>query len=133
MQGRAVQRVLEKSLLRPENIGYINAHATGTVVGDPLEVRAYRQVFGDRMPPLSSTKSVTGHMLGAAGAIEAIWSIQVLRTGCLPPTMNYEEPDPACVGDFVPNASRRASVDAVISAAFGFGGHNSVLAFRRAT
>lgn len=133
MQGRAVRRTLEKAGLRPDEIGYINAHATGTQVGDPLEVRAYRQIFGDRLPPLSSTKSVTGHLLGAAGAIEAIWSIQTIRTGCLPPTINYEQPDPACLADVVPNAARLASVDAVLSAAFGFGGHNSVLAFRRAS
>lgn len=128
---RAVRRVLQKANLAVGDVDYINAHATGTLVGDPLEVRAYQRVFGDRLPPISSTKSVTGHMLGAAGAVEAIWCVMAIRNGLIPPTINYHTPDPQCAVDCVANAARPADVDAALSAAFGFGGHNTILAFRK--
>lgn len=130
-QARAVSRALAKAGLRPSDVGYINAHATSTPVGDPLELQAYRNVFGERLPPLSATKSTTGHMLGAAGAAEAIWTIQALREQTLPPTINYKTPDPQCVVDCVPNELRLLDFDVALSAAFGFGGHNTVLAIRR--
>ncbi|HLF01782.1 MAG TPA: beta-ketoacyl synthase N-terminal-like domain-containing protein, partial [Anaerolineales bacterium] len=128
---RAVRRALQKAGVQPGEVDYINAHATGTPVGDPLEARAYAQVFGDRMPPISSTKSTTGHMLGAAGAAEAIWCAQTIRDGMLPPTINYHTPDPRCPIDCVPNIARTAKVDVALSAAFGFGGHNTILVFRK--
>ncbi len=128
---RAVCRALVKAGIRPEEVDYINAHATSTTIGDPLEVRAYRQVFGERLPPISSTKSTTGHMLGAAGAAEAIWCVMALREGLLPPTTNYHRPDPKCPVDCIPNVARSASARAALSAAFGFGGHNTILVFRK--
>jgi 3-oxoacyl-[acyl-carrier-protein] synthase II len=131
-QTRAVARSLKTASLAPSDIGYINAHATSTPLGDPFEIRAYRAAFGDALPPLSSTKSMTGHMLGAAGSAEAIFTIQALRTGTLPPTINQETPDPECAIDCIPNVARRAAIDVAMSSAFGFGGHNSVLIFRRA-
>lgn len=124
---RAVRRALEKANLPPEAVNYINAHATSTPVGDPMEVRAYRQVFGEHLPPVSSTKSTTGHMLGAAGAVAAIWCVQALRAGLLPPTINYHTPDPKCDLDCVPTLARQAEVNVALSAAFGFGGHNTIL------
>ena len=131
-QTRAVGRALKAARLDPSAIGYINAHATSTPLGDPFEIRAYRAAFGDRLPPLSSTKSMTGHMLGAAGSAEAIFTIQALRTGTLPPTINRDTPDPDCDVDCVANDARRVPIDLAMSSAFGFGGHNSVLIFQRA-
>jgi len=128
---RAIRRALEKGGLRPDDVDYINAHATSTPVGDPLEVLAYQKVFGDRSLPVSSTKSTTGHMLGAAGAVAAIWCVQALREGLLPPTINYHTPDPRCLLDCVPNAARRAPLRVALMSAFGFGGHNTILAFRK--
>jgi beta-ketoacyl-acyl-carrier-protein synthase II len=128
---RAVRRALQKANLQPDEVDYINAHATATPVGDPLEARAYAQVFGERLPPISSTKSTTGHMLGAAGAAEAIWSVQSIRDSVLPPTINYDTPDPACPIDCVPNKARPAEINVALSAAFGFGGHNTILVFRK--
>ncbi|MGH2449714.1 MAG: beta-ketoacyl-ACP synthase II [Candidatus Limnocylindria bacterium] len=125
---RAVGRALEKAGLGHDEVGYINAHATGTPVGDPLEVRAYRAVFGERIPPVSSTKSVTGHLLGAAGAVEAIFCVLAIRDGVLPPTINQCLADPRCALDSVPNSARRANVRVALSSAFGFGGHNVILA-----
>ena len=129
-QARAVTRALARAALSPSDIGYINAHATGTPLGDPFEIRAYRAVF-DRLPPLSSTKSMTGHMLGAAGAAEAIFTIQSLRTSTLAPTINQTTPDAECDADVVANVARPAAIEVAMSSAFGFGGHNSVLLFRR--
>ena len=130
-QARAVRRALQKGNLDPAEVGYLNAHATSTRVGDPLEIRAYGQVFGDGLPPISSTKSSTGHMLGAAGAAESIWCIQVLQHQILPPTINYHTPDPACAFDCVPNVARPAVVTIAMNAAFGFGGHNTILIFKK--
>jgi beta-ketoacyl-acyl-carrier-protein synthase II len=128
---RAVRRVLQKAGLAAAEVDYINAHATGTPVGDPIEVSAYRQVYGEAMPPVSSTKSQTGHMLGAAGAVETAWCVQALRHGMLPPTINQHRPDPQCRLDCVPNAARPAPARVALTAAFGFGGHNTLLALRR--
>lgn len=130
-QARAVRLALEKARLAPDAIGYINAHAAGTPIGDPIELRAYRSVFGERLPPLSATKSSTGHLLGAAGAAEAIWTIEALRQGVLPPTINYRTPDRTCLVDCVANTARPTDARVGLSAAFGFGGHNTIVIFAR--
>jgi 3-oxoacyl-[acyl-carrier-protein] synthase II len=129
---RAMRAALEDASLRPEEIGYINAHATGTPVGDASETAAIRTLFSDEAtrPLVSGTKSMTGHLFGAAGAIEAIATVLTLREGVIPPTINYDTPDPACELDVVPNVARRANVTAALSNGFGFGGHNAVVAFR---
>jgi 3-oxoacyl-[acyl-carrier-protein] synthase II len=118
----------------PSDIGYINAHATSTMLGDRAEVKAIRSVFGAAADQLavSSTKSVTGHMLGAAGAAEAIFSIMALREQVLPPTINLHSPDPECDLDFVPLTAREASFDKAVSNSFGFGGTNGTLVLGRA-
>jgi beta-ketoacyl-acyl-carrier-protein synthase II len=129
---RAISRVLQKAGLEPAEVDYINAHGTSTPQGDPFEVRAIRRALGAEAArvPVSSTKSVTGHLLGAAGAVEAIWCIMALREGVIPPTINYRTPDPQCDLDCVPNAARQANLRVVLSDSFGFGGHNSILAFK---
>jgi beta-ketoacyl-acyl-carrier-protein synthase II len=130
---RAIQRALAKANITPDEVDYINAHAPGTNLGDKLEARAVKLVFGDRSVPISSTKSMTGHLLGAAGAIEAIWCVQALRHNLLPPTINYHTPDPDCAIDCVPNVARDATINVAISSAYGFGGHNSTLVLRKAS
>ncbi len=130
---RAISRTLFKAGLEPAQVDYINAHGTSTPQGDPFEVRAIKQALGAEAAarvPASSTKSMTGHMLGAGGAVEAIWCIMALREGVIPPTINYRTPDPQCDLDFVPNVARRANLRVVLSNSFGFGGHNSILAIR---
>ena len=130
---RAMRAALCDAKLGPEQIGYINAHGTGTQANDPTETSAIRTVFGpyaDRVP-VSSTKSMHGHALGAAGALEAVAAIVALRDGFLPPTVNYNAPDPACDLDVVPNASREADIEYALSNSFAFGGLNAVLAFRK--
>jgi 3-oxoacyl-(acyl-carrier-protein) synthase len=129
---RAMSHALEQSDLSPADIGYINPHGTSTPLGDIAETDAIKAVFGKNAPPVSSTKSMTGHLLGGAGALEAVISILVLVKGILPPTINLTDPDPACDLDYVPNVAREASVDAVMSNSFGFGGHNATLIFARA-
>jgi 3-oxoacyl-[acyl-carrier-protein] synthase II len=121
-----MERALERAGIAPERIGYINAHGTSTPLGDAAETRAIKKVFGDHAYKLavSSTKSVTGHCFGAAGAIEAMMCVLALRDGVLPPTMNYEHPDPECDLDYVPNEARRVQVDVALSNAMGLGGHN---------
>jgi 3-oxoacyl-[acyl-carrier-protein] synthase II len=114
-----------------DDIGYLNAHGTSTVPNDRIETLAVREVFGAGVP-MSSTKSMTGHLLGAAGALEAVVCLQALQTGVLPPTINYDVADPECDLDYVPNEARRVHVDAVMTNSFGFGGHNATLVFRRA-
>ena len=109
------------------DVGYINAHGTSTPFNDKIESLAIRSVFGADAPPVSSTKSATGHLTGAAGAIEAVFSILALRTKTLPPTINYDTPDPECDLDYVPNNARETAVEHVLSNSFGFGGHNACL------
>jgi len=130
---RAMRRALKRSGVSPDEIDYINAHATSTEVGDVSETIAIKTVFGERAYsiPVSSTKSMTGHMTTAAGAVEAAAAILAMRHGLIPPTINYENPDPACDLDYVPNQARPAVLKTVLSNSFGFGGINSVLIFRR--
>lgn len=126
---RAMIQALEQSGLSPADIGYINAHGTSTQLGDAAETGAIKAVFGDNAPPVSSTKSMTGHLLGGAGALEAVVCVLALRDGILPPTINLTVPDAACDLDYVPNVARTASVSAALSNSFGFGGHNACLIF----
>jgi nodulation protein E len=130
---RAMQAALADAGLAPERIGYVNAHGTGTLANDPTETRAIRQTFGPHANRLavSSTKSLHGHALGAAGALEAIATVLALKEGVIPPTANFSESDPECDLDVVPNRSRRMEVEAALSNSFAFGGLNAVLAFRR--
>ena len=128
---RAMLQALERGAMNVDAIGYINAHGTSTDLGDAAETGAIKRVFGSSVPPVSSTKSMTGHLLGGAGALEAVICVRALTDGVLPPTINYETPDPACDLDYVPNVAREARVDAVMSNSFGFGGHNATLVFRR--
>lgn len=119
--------------MTPAGIGYINAHGTSTVPNDSAETAAIKTVFGERAysTPVSSTKSMTGHLLGAGGGIEAIASILAIEKGMLPPTINYEVPDPACDLDYIPNVARVSAISASMSNSFGFGGHNATLIFKR--
>jgi 3-oxoacyl-[acyl-carrier-protein] synthase II len=128
-----MRMALERSGLDAHQIGYINAHGTSTPLNDASETAAIKTVFGGQAYeiPVSSTKSMTGHLLGAAGALEAVFCVQALLTGQLPPTINYETPDPACDLDYVPNTARAARVDHIMSNSFGFGGHNGTLIFSR--
>ena len=112
-------------------IDYVNAHGTSTPVNDKNETAALKAVFGDKCPPVSSTKGQTGHCLGGAGAIEAVISIMAMRDGSIPPTINYETPDPECDLDYVPNKARKADIKAVMSNSFGFGGTNGVVIFKK--
>jgi 3-oxoacyl-[acyl-carrier-protein] synthase II len=122
-----MRAALRRSGTAPERVGYINAHGTSTPLGDLAETRAIKQVFGDHAYKLavSSTKSVTGHCFGAAGAIEAMMCVLAVHHGVLPPTINYREPDPDCDLDYVPNEAREARVDVALSNAMGLGGHNA--------
>lgn len=129
---RAMELALADAAMTPAEIGYINAHGTSTPVGDRAECDAIKSVFGATPPPVSSTKSMTGHLLGAAGAIEAIFSIQAMREGVLPPTINLDDPDDGCDIDLVPHEAREAVVHAALSNSFGFGGTNGTLIFKRA-
>ncbi|MBA3849996.1 MAG: beta-ketoacyl-[acyl-carrier-protein] synthase II [Opitutus sp.] len=129
----AMSRALSDARLRPDEIDYINAHGTSTPYNDKFETLAIRKVFGDHARKLmvSSTKSMTGHLLGAAGGIEAVISVKAIQIGEVPPTINLETPDPGCDLDYVPNVKRRAQVRAVMSDNLGFGGQNAALVFRR--
>jgi 3-oxoacyl-(acyl-carrier-protein) synthase len=122
---------LQRARLKPSDIGYINAHGTSTPYNDRTESQAVRTVFGEDAPPMSSTKSMTGHLIGASGAIEAIVCIKAILEGCLPPTINYENPDPECDLDYVPNVARPARIDVALSNSLGFGGHNTALIVKR--
>ena len=131
---RAMRMAISDAGLRPEQVGYVNTHGTSTPQGDIAECQAVRAVFGgwaDSGLLVSSTKSMTGHMLGAAGGAEAVISVLSLHRGVVPPTINVEEQDPECRLDVVPNVAREVKLDAVLSNSFGFGGTNAVVAFRR--
>jgi len=125
--GEMMRAALKRADVAPERVGYINAHGTSTPLGDAAETRAIKDVFGDHAYELavSSTKSMTGHCFGAAGAIEAMMCILALKEGILPPTINYVNPDPDCDLDYVPNEARKAEVDVALSNAMGLGGHNA--------
>ncbi|MCW5882913.1 MAG: beta-ketoacyl-[acyl-carrier-protein] synthase II, partial [Anaerolineae bacterium] len=129
---RSMRRALAKAGLTPDDVDYINAHGTSTQLNDKVETLAIKRVFGERayQIPISSTKSMTGHLIGAAGAVEAVAAIQTILTGTVHPTINYETPDPECDLDYVPNTARRAPVKVALSNSFGFGGHNATLVFR---
>jgi 3-oxoacyl-(acyl-carrier-protein) synthase len=128
----AIRLALQSAGATPDDVGYINAHGTGTKLNDQSETLSIKSALGERAYgiPVSSTKSMTGHMMGATGALEAIFCIQAIRSGWVPPTAHLRTPDPDCDLDYVPNHARPASVDLALSNAFGFGGHNAVLAFR---
>ncbi len=131
----AMANALKDAALNPEDIQYINAHATSTPAGDKAETIAIKRAFGDhaRRVAVSSTKSMTGHLLGAAGVVEAIFCILALRDQVAPPTINYENPDPECDLDFVPNVARAMRIDIALSNSFGFGGTNGSVIFKRFT
>jgi 3-oxoacyl-[acyl-carrier-protein] synthase II len=130
---RAMTAAVRDAGLRPDDVGYVNAHGTSTPYNDKTETLAIKQTFGAHAPRLavSSTKSMIGHLLGAAGGVEAVVTVLALHHGILPPTVNYDTPDPECDLDYVPNVARKAQVEAAISNGFGFGGTNATLAFRR--
>lgn len=132
---RAMARAIKKANLKPTDIDYINAHGTSTPLNDKTETLAIKTIFGEQAYriPISSTKSMTGHLLGAAGAIEAIACLLTLQHGIIPPTINLTHPDPVCDLDYVPNKARQAEVKIAMSNSFGFGGHNSVLVFQKYT
>ncbi|GAW91071.1 beta-ketoacyl-ACP synthase II [Calderihabitans maritimus] len=130
---RAMEMALKDAGLKPEDISYINAHGTSTELNDKYETMAIKTVFGDHAYkiPVSSTKSMTGHLLGAAGAVEAITCALAIRDNVVPPTINYENPDPECDLDYVPNRAREVSVEAALSNSFGFGGHNGSIILKK--
>lgn len=130
---RAMQIALKDANLDPSEVQYVNAHGTSTDLNDKYETQAIKSVFGDHANNLaiSSTKSMTGHLLGAAGGIEAVISIKAIQDSIIPPTINYETPDPECDLDYVPNEARKQTVDAVVSNSLGFGGHNVALVFKK--
>ncbi|MEH7526208.1 beta-ketoacyl-ACP synthase II [Bacillus sp. JJ1503] len=130
---RAMKMAINDAGLSPEDIDYINAHGTSTDYNDKFETMAIKAVFGDHAYRLaiSSTKSMTGHLLGAAGGIEAIFTVLAMKEGILPPTINYETPDPECDLDYIPNEARKKEIRAAISNSLGFGGHNATIAFKK--
>jgi len=130
---RCMRMAIKDAGLKPEDVDYINAHGTSTPLNDLTETIAIKTVFGDhaKKVPVSATKSMTGHLLGAAGSTEAIFTVLAIRDGIMPPTINYEEPDPQCDLDYVPNAARRKPLKIAMSNAFGFGGTNATLVFKK--
>lgn len=131
---RAMKNAIADAALQPNDIGYINAHGTSTPANDPTETAAIKLVFGEEAAhavPVSSTKSMTGHLLGGAGALESLICLLAIRDGVLPPTINYQTPDPECDLDYVPNTARPAAIDTAMTNSFGFGGHNVALVFGR--
>jgi 3-oxoacyl-[acyl-carrier-protein] synthase II len=130
---RAMKAAVRNASIDPTEIGYINAHGTSTPAGDAIEVKAVKRLFGDHAYTLSmsSTKSAIGHLLGAAGSVEAIYSLLALRDGIMPPTLNLDEPDEGCDLDFVPHIARTKNLTAVMSNSFGFGGTNASLIFKK--
>jgi 3-oxoacyl-[acyl-carrier-protein] synthase II len=130
---RVMRKAMHDAGIEPAQVGYINAHGTSTPLGDAIETKAMRRAFGEsaNTVAVSSTKSMTGHLLGGAGGLEAGISVLALRDQILPPTINYETPDPACDLDYIPNVARKAAVEYALSNSFGFGGTNAALIFRR--
>ncbi len=131
---RAMTMAFADAGITPDQVGYVNAHGTSTPLGDPAETRVLKLALGEEnahATPVSSTKGATGHCLGAAGAVEAIFTIFAAQRGVLPPTINYETPDPSCDLDYIPNEARRADIEIGVSNSFGFGGHNACVVFRR--
>jgi 3-oxoacyl-[acyl-carrier-protein] synthase II len=128
-----MRQALERADVEPERVGYINAHGTGTPLGDPAETKAIKRVFGDHAYDLavSSTKSMTGHMFGAAGAVEAMVCALAIHEGRIPPTINLDYPDPECDLDYVPGEAREAEIDVALSNAMGLGGHNACVLLGR--
>ncbi len=130
---RSMARALQKADMKPEDIDYINAHGTSTVLNDKAETEAIKKIFGEHAydVPISSSKSMLGHMMGAAGAVEAIASIKTIESGWIHPTINYEFKDPACDLDYVPNQARQKTVRTALSNSFGFGGHNATIVLKK--
>jgi 3-oxoacyl-[acyl-carrier-protein] synthase II len=130
---RAMRNALADAKVLPEQVSYINAHGTSTPFNDRLETQAIKKVFGEHAAkmPVSSTKSMTGHLLGGAGGLEAGFTALTIRDQMMPPTINYEKPDPDCDLDYVPNHARAGTIEYVLSNSFGFGGTNAVLLFKR--
>lgn len=130
---RAMSRAVADAGITSDKISYINAHGTSTAANDKFETKAIKNVFGEAAYriPVSSTKSMTGHLLGAAGGVEAIISVLALKNGIIPPTINYQTPDPECDLDYVPNKARKKELDYVLSNSLGFGGHNACLSFKK--
>ena len=129
---RVMRNAINDAKLKPTDIGYVNAHGTSTPIGDVLEAHAIRNFFGEHKVPVSSTKSMTGHLLGGAGGLEAGVVVLALRDQILPPTVNLESPDPETGNmDFVPNQARKASLNYALSNSFGFGGTNGAIVFKR--
>jgi 3-oxoacyl-[acyl-carrier-protein] synthase II len=131
---RAMRNAMADAGVGPQDIGYVNAHATSTPVGDAAETKALKLALGEEHAykvPISSTKSETGHLLGAAGALETIVTVMAMKDGFLPPTINQTDPDPACDLDYIPNTGREADVPIALTNSFGFGGHNAALVLRR--
>lgn len=130
----AIRAAVESAGVNLDEVGYVSAHGTGTSLNDAAETKAIKGAFGPDLAykvPISSTKSMTGHMMGATGALEAIFCVNAVRDGVLPPTIHYETPDPECDLDYIPNKAREKNIDVAISNAFGFGGHNAVLVVRK--
>ena len=129
----AMTRALASSGVAPHEIDYINAHGTSTPYNDKFETMAIKKTFGEHAPkiPISSTKSMTGHLLGAAGGVEGVFSVLSIYRNILLPTINYETPDPECDLDYIPNQAREATVQYALSNSFGFGGTNAALLFKR--
>jgi 3-oxoacyl-[acyl-carrier-protein] synthase II len=131
---RAMQMAFADAGIEPTDVGYVNAHGTSTPLGDASETRVIKIAVGEehaRRLPISSTKGATGHCLGASGAIEAMFTVLAVDRGMLPPTINYEEPDPECDLDYIPNDAREADLKIAVSNSFGFGGHNACIVVRR--
>jgi 3-oxoacyl-(acyl-carrier-protein) synthase len=130
---QAIRLALQSARLNPQDVGYINAHGTATELNDVSETKAIKAALGEHAyrTAISSTKSMTGHMMGATGALETVFCVQAVRERCLPPTIHYGTPDPRCDLDCVPNTARAAEIDVALNNAFGFGGHNAVLVVKR--
>jgi 3-oxoacyl-[acyl-carrier-protein] synthase II len=132
-QARCLNLALHDAAISPSDVDYINAHGTSTVLNDASETKAIKAALGEhsKKVPISSNKSMIGHLLGAAGVVEAIFAVLTIRDGIIPPTINYETPDPECDLDYVPNIARQAQVNIALSNSFGFGGVNTALVLRK--